>query len=206
MSPRGADQNEQMRAQAMQRISEAALEEFAAYGYHGATMRRIAASAGLSSGLLYHYFPSKEKVFKHLVDFALEGSLAGLRGALSTPGTAWQRIEAHAALVVGSMFEGKTSFYFLIMLQAMTQGKSVPGLPARLSKRMDVFYEILPPVIAEAQAAGDAAPGDPIALAAAYFSLIQGLATLIFQGRGHEKLISPAILCSVLRNPGKTAP
>ena len=78
MSPRGMEQNEQMRAEAHAKISAAALEVFAEYGYHGATMRQIAKAAGLSGGLVYHYFPSKEKIFRRLVDFALEGSLAGL--------------------------------------------------------------------------------------------------------------------------------
>jgi hypothetical protein len=58
------------------------------------------------------------------------------------------------------------------------------------------------PVIVAAQKTGDAAPGDPVALAAAYFSFIQGLATLVFQRRGLEKKITPAILANVLRNPG----
>jgi hypothetical protein len=35
MSPRGKKLNEQMRADAMAKITKAALEVFAAYGYHG---------------------------------------------------------------------------------------------------------------------------------------------------------------------------
>jgi len=200
--PRGTVQNEQMRAEALARIADAALEEFAEYGFHGATMRRIAAAAGLSSGLLYHYFPSKAKAFRHLVDFALDGSLAGLRAAMAAPGSAWDRIQTHAGLVVGTMFQGKTALYFLIMLQAMTQAKAIPGLSAHISKRFAVYYEEFAPLVAEAQAEGKAAPGDPTARAAAYFSFIQGLATLAFQRRGLESLVTPGMLCSVLRNPG----
>jgi AcrR family transcriptional regulator len=202
MSPRGKEQNEHMRDEALARITRAALEVFAEYGFHGATMKKIARATGLSYGLVYHYFPSKAKIFRHLVDFALEGSLAGMQAAMNAPGTAWERIEAHAGLVVGSMFEGVTSLYFLIILQAMTQGKGVPGLISHIGKRFEAYFELLVPVIVAAQKTGDAAPGDPVALAAAYFSFIQGLATLVFQRRGLEKKITPAILANVLRNPG----
>ena len=70
MSPRSQKLNDQMRSQTLAKIDSAALKVFAACGYHGATMRRIAQAAGLSYGLVYHYYPSKAKVFRRLVDFA----------------------------------------------------------------------------------------------------------------------------------------
>ena len=79
MSPRGRKQNERMREETLGRIDTAALRVFAEYGYHGATMRRIAKAAGLSYGLVYHYFPSKARMFRRLVDFALSGSLEAMR-------------------------------------------------------------------------------------------------------------------------------
>jgi hypothetical protein len=50
MSPRGEKLNEQMRADAMAKITKAALEVFAEYGYHGATMEQIKQVSGLSKG------------------------------------------------------------------------------------------------------------------------------------------------------------
>ena len=55
MSPRSQKLNNQMRSQTLAKIDSAALKVFAACGYHGATMRRIAQAAGLSYGLVYHY-------------------------------------------------------------------------------------------------------------------------------------------------------
>ena len=72
MSPRGEKRNEQMRSEALARITRAALAVFAEYGYDGTTMNQITQVSGLSKGLVYHYFPSKEKVFFHLIDTALE--------------------------------------------------------------------------------------------------------------------------------------
>ena len=46
-------------------ILDAALEEFAAHGFHGATIKRIAQRAKLrSQALIYWYFPAKEALFE----------------------------------------------------------------------------------------------------------------------------------------------
>lgn len=49
------------------RILESALEEFAAFGYLGAQMRRIAEGAGVATGNVYRYFESKDEVFEAIV-------------------------------------------------------------------------------------------------------------------------------------------
>lgn len=50
-------------------ILEAALEEFASKGYKGATIKSIAAAAGLQSpALIYHYFPDKEALFDEVLE------------------------------------------------------------------------------------------------------------------------------------------
>jgi len=46
-------------AETRQRILEIARESFALGGYDGSTNRQLAASAGITSGALYHYFGSK---------------------------------------------------------------------------------------------------------------------------------------------------
>ncbi|ESA36376.1 transcriptional regulator [Leptolyngbya sp. Heron Island J] len=43
------------------------LDLFAARGYGSITMRQIAKGLGVSTGTLYHYFPSKESIFIQLV-------------------------------------------------------------------------------------------------------------------------------------------
>jgi AcrR family transcriptional regulator len=58
----------------------------------------------------------------------------------------------------------------------------------------EAHYDPFVPLIEEAQRSGDAAPGDPRALAAAFFSFIQGLATLVFQRKGLEEGITPHML------------
>jgi AcrR family transcriptional regulator len=201
MSPRGKKLNEQMRADATAKITKAALEVFASYGYYGATMEQIMKVSGLSKGLVYHYFPSKEKIFFHLVDTALEISRKTWRDALDSPGTAWEKIEKLSENIVKVAYTEEASLYYLIMVQAMTQGKGIPGLMGFIYPRMAIYAE-LPPLILEAQKTGEAAPGDPELLATAYSALFQGYTLFVLHNEKLKEAITPEIFTNVLRNKG----
>ena len=69
-----------IRQQNTQAILAAALEIFAAEGFRGATLDRIARGAGLSKPNLLYYFPSKEAVYLALLGTLLEDWLRPLRG------------------------------------------------------------------------------------------------------------------------------
>ena len=56
-----------------EQIIEAARQEFMTYGFADASMRRIAAAAGMSASGLYKHFPGKEEMFAALVEPACQG-------------------------------------------------------------------------------------------------------------------------------------
>src|SRR5687768_1865567 len=58
--PRSATQLQALREDARDRLERAALRVFARLGYRRATVRDVAAEAGVAVGLLYHYFRGKE--------------------------------------------------------------------------------------------------------------------------------------------------
>ncbi|WP_228479335.1 TetR family transcriptional regulator [Microbacterium atlanticum] len=68
---------------ARERILTAAMDEFGELGYDGATMRGIAARAGVDAALVHHYFGTKADLFGEAVgapmrpDLALPEILAG---------------------------------------------------------------------------------------------------------------------------------
>ena len=49
-------------------LMDAALRAFAQRGYEGASVRDIAAEAQVASGLIYHYFPSKQAILEALFE------------------------------------------------------------------------------------------------------------------------------------------
>jgi len=68
MPPRSPHQFETLRNDRRQAILDAALTVFANHGYHSASVSMIAKEAGVSKGLMYNYFESKEAVLLTLVN------------------------------------------------------------------------------------------------------------------------------------------
>lgn len=56
-----------MRESARRRIMNAGLELFATEGYHLSSISRIAKRAGVSKGLMYNYFDSKETLLREIM-------------------------------------------------------------------------------------------------------------------------------------------
>ena len=69
----------------LERIQQAALEEFSEKGFLGASLRQIVKNAGVTTGAFYGYFSSKEALFASLV-------------------------EPHAAALMGRFMEAQISF------------------------------------------------------------------------------------------------
>lgn len=60
------------RNKSLQNIMQTALELFAREGYHTTSMSKIAKAAGISKGLIYNYFDSKEGLLDAIVQQAME--------------------------------------------------------------------------------------------------------------------------------------
>jgi AcrR family transcriptional regulator len=68
MSPRSSKQFEEMREEKKMLIMDTALEHFANSGYYSTTINHIAKHAGISKGLMYNYFESKEALLKAIIN------------------------------------------------------------------------------------------------------------------------------------------
>jgi AcrR family transcriptional regulator/transcriptional regulator with XRE-family HTH domain len=62
-------------------VLRAALDEILAIGYHAATVRGIAARAGLSVSGIYHYYASKQHMLVTILDLTMADLLARARAA-----------------------------------------------------------------------------------------------------------------------------
>ena len=68
MSPKTQQQLEGIREEKKALIMDTALRLFANLGYHATTINNIAKHAGISKGLLYIYFKSKEDLLAEIID------------------------------------------------------------------------------------------------------------------------------------------
>jgi len=72
MSPKTKEQNQLTREARKASIMEAALEVFAEKGFETASISLIAKQAGISKGLIYNYFESKEELIKEIMFSGIE--------------------------------------------------------------------------------------------------------------------------------------
>jgi len=59
-----------------QKILAVALGEFAAHGFHDASLNQVIESAGISKGSMYYYFDGKDDLYAHVVRVQLEAMFA----------------------------------------------------------------------------------------------------------------------------------
>ena len=64
-------------------ILDSAFSLFASSGYHGVSVRQIAKSIGMTTGMLYHYFPSKPELFTALVNVQQQKQISDFHTFLS---------------------------------------------------------------------------------------------------------------------------
>ena len=67
MSPRHPKKFEEIREKSKEKIIYAAFELFSTMGYWGTSISKIAKEAGVSKGLMYNYFTSKEHLLKAVI-------------------------------------------------------------------------------------------------------------------------------------------
>ena len=72
MSPRTEKQFEAIREEKRSKILDAALELFGREGYHNGSISKVAKKAGISKGLVYNYFESKEELVREIINQGIE--------------------------------------------------------------------------------------------------------------------------------------
>jgi len=172
--PRSEAQFEAMRRSTRDKIQAAGSRLFAQKGVAGTGVQELADSAGISVGLLYRHYQTKEALFDELVDFARIG-LAQLTECFLAEGDPLE-ILTELTEDVAAQYREDSSFveYMLFLSQAMLAEPQRPTVAALLAedKRR---VEALTALIARGQRLGQFRSGGSGALAFAYLSIFQGI-------------------------------
>lgn len=157
-----------------------AVDVFSRKGFAGAKIKDIAESAGFSQGYVYNYFKSKDDIFTKIVEQAADGAGKAVEFASQLEGTPMQRITwlTEAFLEPDSL----AMQHWRLNLLQITAVDAIPEEAKRIAteKRGEPFKHFVPMII-EGQQLGEIVEGDPLMLAIAYFSFIQGLGISRFQ-------------------------
>ncbi|PTY78956.1 TetR family transcriptional regulator [Heyndrickxia sporothermodurans] len=153
-------------------IKKAALKVFAQHGLTGTKMSMIAAEAGISQGLTYRYFQSKDVLLTELVQEAVEEAHTTIKNIHSYSSTPIEQMR----LLTRRMLEENHKNYFLILQQANIS-PNVPNDVTILLKKYSTknIIDELIPLFVKGQQIGQFCEGDPDELLYLFFSVITGL-------------------------------
>src|SRR3989442_6414642 len=116
------------------RFLTAAIEVFAAKGYHGTSVDDIVAASDTSKGAFYHYFPSKKDIFLTLVDSLASLVEQGAEVAIEAEHGALAKVEA-ALTVVLETAAARRELARILLVEAVGFGPEIEAYGMGIHRR-----------------------------------------------------------------------
>lgn len=172
--PRTKAQFEEMRQATKEKIQDAASHLFAKKGVSGTNVQEIADRAGISIGLLYRHYKTKEDLFNDLVDMARIG-LGETTKLLLSDGEPKEILTAITTEMIDDYKkDDEFTDYLIFLTQALISGLKSEALEELVEDDKKLFGA-LEKLVERGQKDGTIRSGNPRELAFAYMSAIQGI-------------------------------
>jgi AcrR family transcriptional regulator len=201
LSPLSKQRLKQIRDERKEQIKRAALVTFARQGFTGTKTSMIAAEAGISEGLIYRYYKSKDELFAEIVAELLEEADKEFGLIRHSPQSPYDLIR----MLTQNMLDENNKHAFRLILQAR-KADHVPDAVRQMLARFseNAMIDRLVPVFVKGQQLGQFAEGDPRQLLSWYFTVVN---SLILQDLGTESygLPEPDMLMRMLAGPSVQA-
>ncbi len=147
--------------QRREHLIEAALHLFATRGFRGTTTKSIAEAAGVSEGIIFRHFPTKEDLYGAILTHKAtqqgnDRTRAALRRCMAAGDD--EGVVLQLATKILQSYKSDVDFHRLMLLAALEQHDL-----ARVSHRMLglPFFDLLRDYVVQRQQAGVFRPGDP---------------------------------------------
>lgn len=188
MPPKDKNELEQLKDERREQILIAALKIMSKSGLKATKIGDIAKSAGVSHGLIYHYFQSKEEIFVELIRRATSDSNRVFKYMEELPHEPIEKIEKTLNIILDVIdHDEESSFYFLIMIQASISDSTPEGAWEHI-RQSPIDTDAIMRVIKDGQEKGQISEGDPWEYTILLLSTIEGLALHKFFMGEHFKV------------------
>ncbi|MDR2479245.1 MAG: TetR/AcrR family transcriptional regulator, partial [Treponema sp.] len=155
-----------------EQILDTALNLFIRRGFSAAKISDIAEAAGMSVGLLFHYFDSKEKVYEELIKLGQSSSMHFVSGIdRSRPIDFFEEAAARILELLKTPFTAK----MFVLMNRVQHDEAAPETVKALVQGGDSYRKQIP-LVKAGQKAGEIRAGDPLALVLSFWLAIQGFA------------------------------
>ncbi|MDF2568286.1 MAG: transcriptional regulator, TetR family [Oscillospiraceae bacterium] len=163
---------EEQKEKRREEILAAGLDLFIRKGYASTKVSDIAEHVGMSVGLLFHYFESKEKLYEELVRLGISGPMNVMASTDIEP---LQFFEGAARRIFHAIQTEPFVAKMFVLMSQVFYNEAAPQSIKDLLQGFDI-YTPTTQLIQKGQANGTIREGDPYALTIAYWCAIQGIA------------------------------
>ena len=173
---RNPEQNKILRDVQQAKILSVSLDLFVNRGFAATRIADIAAEAGVSAGLLYHYFPSKDDVLVALLQSSLPRMEAAAQEleALALP-VADKIHLALQRLIQGIQEHSETGKFHLLIAQVSASDVLPEAARAVIDRHANGPYRVMERLLAKGQEEGSVREGKPREMAMIFWALVKGL-------------------------------
>jgi AcrR family transcriptional regulator len=192
---RKASLTEDDKAATREVIVSAAHEQVAADGYASASVVAVARRAGVATGSVYRYFPSKADLFAEVFRRAAGRELEVIGEIVTAPGPVRERLAAAVEAFARRALAAPTLVYAL-MAEPVD-----PALEAERLASKRAWRALFAGLLQEGMETGEVAPLDADVAAAAIVGGMQE-ALIAPPGAGHEALVASLVQfsCNAIRD------
>lgn len=148
-------------------IFEAAVKVFSNYGYTGATMDMVMATAGVAKGTIYYHFKSKEDLFYFVIEEGISLINSEIHEATKNIEDSFERMKASAKVQLKYVYENKDLFKVILSQLWGTEDRN-SVLREKVKELLEVSSKEYKEVIDE----GYIEEGDPIFLSFAFIGML----------------------------------
>jgi AcrR family transcriptional regulator len=198
--PKTKEQFDAVRSATKEKIMAAGLQLFAYKGLADTSIQEIANRAGISIGLMYHYYKSKEHLFTQLVEDIVQSAADSTKLIFDSALPPAEKIKTFSKEVVDSIAaDDELSQYYLLMIHFIL----VVDLPEKAEEIRETSsrpLEVIKRTIIEGQALKEVKPGDPDQMVVMYLAAVQGLAIAKLTMGDRFVVPSPVMLNALLLN------
>ena len=172
--PRTKETFEAMRETTKQKIEITALALFARKGL-SVKVGEIAKAAGVSQGLMYSHYSSKDELIFELIKQAATISGEYVMNVASSVNTAVQKIKNITEIMCRMFIEAPVGIdYFMFMVQ-VGMSSLIPKEKIVYNEQLQNPAETLAGIIIQGQNENTVVSGEPFQLSVVYWAVVQGL-------------------------------
>lgn len=173
--PRTKEQYEAIKIESKLKIERAGLKLFIEKGLLATSVGEIALEAGISKGLMYHYYRSKEDLYYELIGEAINLSIEAITYIFNLNESPKEKIKIISKNISDNINKDDETAQYFVFINRFLITESMSEKAQELVEKAFIPIELTEKIIADGQKFGELKQGEPKVLALLFWSAVHGL-------------------------------